>query len=316
MLDPIDVKYFKLCVPIIGKETPLDIQGRCIVCGDSQKNKNKKRLHLYTKPSWDTASIKCFNCDYSASPQAFIKEFCPDLYNAYMSEKGYKTLNSLKEQEPVRVKIKRTLRTFKKPDVFIDLKKSKEALTYLKNRKINPIGRADVYYGVGFFNKVNLKDYIIIPLLDENNKWYGFYSRSTKQKTFFTYLPEENMGYKVWNFFNVDKTKTVYIFESIMDALSTNLKNSIAVLGADLNKERLDELSDPVFVFDNDKTGYKKAMKYLDMGYKVVDWGGKTEKDCNEMLKKESKNEISEYIKNNILQGKNSKIKFMLKGIK
>ena len=34
MFNHIDVKYFKLCAPEIGKETAVDISAKCPVCGD------------------------------------------------------------------------------------------------------------------------------------------------------------------------------------------------------------------------------------------------------------------------------------------
>lgn len=51
MLNRIDIKFFKLAVGMenIGKETDVDIVARCPICGDSQSNKRKKRLHLYIK---------------------------------------------------------------------------------------------------------------------------------------------------------------------------------------------------------------------------------------------------------------------------
>ena len=50
MLDPVDIRYFKLAVGSNVKyETPGDICVRCPICGDSKYSKNKARLHLYTK---------------------------------------------------------------------------------------------------------------------------------------------------------------------------------------------------------------------------------------------------------------------------
>lgn len=46
-----DLKYFKIAVghANIGKEHSNDVVARCPVCGDSQKNKHTKRLHIYNK---------------------------------------------------------------------------------------------------------------------------------------------------------------------------------------------------------------------------------------------------------------------------
>ena len=64
-----------------------------------------------------------------------------------------------------------------------------------------------------------INDYLVIPLYC-NNKMYGFYSRSMNEHKFYTYIPDKNTGFKVWNLYNIDTTKPVYVFEGIFDALS------------------------------------------------------------------------------------------------
>lgn len=46
-----DLRYFKIAVGSanIGKEHSNDVVARCPICGDSAKNKNMKRLHIYHK---------------------------------------------------------------------------------------------------------------------------------------------------------------------------------------------------------------------------------------------------------------------------
>jgi len=302
----------------IGTESPMDISAKCIVCGDSHKNPRKKRLHLYTKPSYDGDVVQCFNCGYSASPYRFIEEYNPSLLSSYKSEMGWNKINELKKPLIIRAKKKNLTKTFKKPENIIPVQKSKLALQYLIKRKIKP--NNDWYIGLGILKEINsdinLEDFIIIPLLDENNEWYGFYSRSLKVKYFFTYLPPENQGYKVWNYFKINKNEPVYIFESIMDALSTSLDDTeiISCLGADINEERLQELKKPIFVFDNDKTGREKSIKYSERGYKVVVWPKEIkQKDCNEMYNTMSKEAITSIIKENTFEGFNAKMNLLLK---
>ena len=312
-LNPTNIKYFKMIVNDIGTESPMDISARCIVCGDSHKNPNKKRLHLYTKTSYESDSIQCFNCGYTASVYKFIEVYGSSLLSAYRSEMGFNKIKEL--QKPLIIKkVQQDVLTFKKPEEFINIQKSKLGLEYLIKRKIKPNQQWYVCNGVLKINKkeINLKDFIIIPLLNSSGDWYGFYSRNLKQKYFYTYLLEENQGYKVWNYFNINKKQPVYIFESIMDALSTNLTNSISCLGADINEERLKELIEPIFIFDNDKTGKEKALKYSSKGYKVFIWPDVKEKDCNEMLEVYDKEYITNIIMNNIFEGFTARMKLML----
>lgn len=302
-LNFINVKYWELCHSgeTLGYHRDDDYSAKCDVCGDSKKNKSVKRLHLYKKSSYDDDSIKCFNCEYTGTMYSYLKNYHPDLFQSYTQELGYNKINSLSESKNnvlsiQEVKKKNTLYTFDKPNELVN--PTSEVLDYLKSRGFtkeflkNQLSRKNInfklYFSKGFINledkTVNLKDYIIIPLF-EGDKWFGFYSRSIHTKTFHTYIPSKNTGYKLWNYFSVNKKDTVYIFEAIFNALSTTLP-SIACLGSDIEKDRLVELSKPVFVFDNDSTGRSKALKYAKLGYNVFIWPDKIkEKDINDLLK-------------------------------
>jgi len=315
MLNPINIKYFKMIVPEIGKETSMDINAKCIVCGDSIDNPNKKRMHLYTKTSYDGDQVACFNCGYSARPEKFIKDYGSQYYNAYRSEMGYSKIKNLK---------KTIIRSTNKDNSEVEYinflsesikeaETSPECIDYLAKRNLYLNDFNSSCYiatdNVVLDGKtVNLKDFIIIPLV-KDSKYYGFYSRNIKTKIFYTYLPDNNKGYKVYNWFNIDKKKPVFVFESIMDQVSTNLKNSISALGSDLSPERLKELNDVIFVMDNDSTGKKKALKYISMGYKAIIYPKEIkEKDCNEMLRTKTKEEITEMLLKNVKGGITGKI--------
>lgn len=178
-----------------------------------------------------------------------------------------------------------------------------EAIEYLKNRLITPrddwfIAKTDINIGDTLYK---IKDFLIIPLY-KDNLMYGFYSRSLHKKTFITFI--STTGYKVWNWFNIDKNKEVFITEAIFDGISTGLQNIIANLGAKLPQDRLDELKQPVFCLDNDKTGIENSIKYSEQGYKVFIMPNKYhEKDFNELKLKHPDLNISELVKNNIYKG-------------
>jgi hypothetical protein len=149
---------------------------------------------------------------------------------------------------------------------------------------------------------------IIVPFV-LGDKWYGFQARSIKEKKFLVILPEENQGFKVWNFFNVDLTKPVYVFESIYDAYSSGKENVIAQAGATLSDSVL-KLIKPIFCLDNqfqDDTANKESMKYIDKGFNVFVWDNRIkEKDFNSLLVKvglNNKNKISKLIDNRVYKG-------------
>jgi hypothetical protein len=90
------------------------------------------------------------------------------------------------------------------------------------------------------------------------------------------------------------------------------------MLSADLPDEILEDLVDPVFVFDNDKTGKKKALEMVEKGYKIFIWPEEWEsyKDMNEILTSGTPKElIAKNIKNNIYSGFQAKINISLKNL-
>ena len=324
MLDQNDVKFFKLAVGSerIKKESPNEIVARCPVCGDSKKSENKARLHLYS--ACGTSFVNCFNGDCPAHNKnmfSFLKEFYPNLYDKYLDNFKRQSLFTILDDfkvdaiEPAKVKnsenVKLIYQNFS--EYFQPLESYKPALDYFESRGFKYNKSMKLFYSNTVLKigekEHNLKNSIIIPLYNENFEWYGFYSRNISEKKFCTYMNPENNSYKVWNFFNVDKEKPVYIFEGIFDALSaiqSGLSNCIACLGAQLPDERLKELKEPVFCLDNDRTGLLNMLKYAKRGYKVL-IHSETEKDCNEMLKA-GKN-VKDIILNNIYEGVLAQVK-------
>lgn len=301
MLSTVDTKYFKMAVGHhnIGKETNVDITARCIACGDGKKN-NSKRLHLYEKNG--TTLVHCFNgdCDVHFNVWNFLNKYKPELIEQYKRESFATNINDLRDSfSAVKLKKEENLPAEEKDSItyhdltsmFTPIEQSVEALEYIKSRHIpyNPSVFGLWYYGTQDLQigdkRYRTSDSVVIPLY-KNGKMYGFYSRKLKEKSFATYNPEQNVGYKVWNWFNVDLNLPVYIFESIFDAISSGKKNIIALMGAKLPEERLREIKHPIFCLDNDKTGMLNGINYATRGYSVfiIPYNIK-EKDMNEIVK-------------------------------
>lgn len=334
MLDRIDVKYFKLAVGSdrVGRQTDVDISARCPICGDSQKKKSSKRLHLYTKDG-KTGHVNCFNGDCSCQNKtmySFLRDFYPALLPQYKRENFQNTMNTLssngnlesteddvfasfvKEQrQEITEKIKEAdiVKTYDLSPFLTDLKESKDGLDYLSDKRGFTYNEqfGKWYMGHQDLNIDNtlyrITDSIVIPLY-YNDKMYGFYSRSIKDKVFYTYMSDVNVGYKIWNWFNIDKNKPVYIFEGIFDAISSGQKNIIAAIGAKIPQARIDELSEPIFCYDNDVTGLNNSLKMAKNGYKVyVQPTNILEKDMNELMMSNPNINIQELIDNNTYSG-------------
>lgn len=319
MLSNIDKKFFKLAVGMdnIGKETDVDIAARCPVCGDSRTHKNKKRLHLYIKGS--VTNINCFNgdCDvHNKTVYSFLRDFYPSLFGQYKRENFSNTVEKLANKETD------VFSSFKKEpqkqeaDILVQdlsaylhkIEEHQEALDYLQKRGFTYdeskfgqwyFGYQDLQIGETLYK---ITGAIVIPLY-YNNQMYGFYSRSIYDKTFYTYMHDHNIGFKVWNWFNIDKKKQVYIYEGIFDAIAGGLSNSIALMGAKLPEERLNELNNPVFVLDNDKTGLMNSLTYAKKHKVYIQPTKYREKDMNELLLNHKDVNIPLMIQENLYTG-------------
>lgn len=327
MIKTVEAKYFKMAVGVnnLGKVTNSDISARCPICGDSKKNKNSKRLHIYNKGT-NLSLVRCFNgeCTVNHNIYSFLRDYYPAIFEQYKRETFQDNISDLKDSwDNIELNLpKEDTKNFvithhDLTSHFIELSQSTKGLEYLRGRKINYYPEK---FGKWYFGKHDIKigdktyyiqDAIIIPLY-ENGIMYGFYSRKIAEKIFFTYNPEVNLGYKIWNWFNVNLNEPLYIFESIFDAISSGKTNIIALMGAKLPEDRLKEIKEPIFCLDNDKTGIKNSIEYAQMGYKVLVLPDSIkEKDMNEIMKNHDFN-MSEFVDNNIESGISAIVKLKL----
>lgn len=323
-LDETDKRYFLMVTPAqdIGNIGPADIAKSCDICNEGKSKGRKFRLHLYIKDTYENASIACFNCNYSANMYSYLRDNHPTEYEMYKREKSgqsFKELKMVDTSKPIIID-KSLLNINKEPKPiliepvsgFTPLENETEAVEHLKNRGIEP--QEDWMYSPKgnkiMFNETEqfLSDFIIIPLTI-GRKWYGFQALAYKQKKFFVYMVNGNTGWKIWNWNKIDKEKPVYIFESIYDAISSGLENSVAQLGSNISEERLKQLKEPIFCLDNfrvDDKAKEEAQKYLKRGFKAFIWpkGSEKFKDTNDLRKIGVPfNKIADMIKGNIKSG-------------
>jgi len=348
ILDNIDTQYFLQVhgTDTIGNISSTDISVSCPLCHEGKSWKRKHRMHLYIKPTYELPAVHCWNCGYSSNLYGYLKEYYPSTFEQYKKAKSSKSFKELKisnkrdlptEDEKsknidIAVKVDSALTSPNTPNednvpnVIEPLdeyftKIPKDALDYLYMRGISPLDSwlySPRNNHIKFEGKdILLSEYIIIPFL-YNNKWYGFQALGWKQKRFFIYLVKGNSSWKVWNYFNVDRTKEVYIFESIYDALSSGLDNVVSQLGATISSERLSEFKEPVFCLDNywvDERA-KIELEEYSKKYKVFLWPEEIPtniKDFNDLVKKGiSKEKIKTMIVNNIGKGISTSLKIKM----
>ena len=343
VLSQISKKYFKLAVGTIKREGPNRLVCNCPLCGDT-----KSRLSI-TAVQDEDGVCGCFNAGCELSDQQLplmsaLELLAPNLVDQYKRERfstyidklkdldkpslneilaeAKRKKEALKNTDKISEKIPEVLpkidtSKLKVPDIFkeglMNFKSSKRAMDYIQGRGLEPDD--DWLFSEGKFVKFfeqayYVESFFFIPLW-QNGKFSGFYTRSITEKRFSTIIfPKREKYFAVKG---LDYNKPCYIFEGILDGMSSGLDNYAAMLSADLPAEFLDELSEPIFCFDNDATGVSKALKYNKEGYKTFVWPDMPNKDLNEILQKGgTKEQNSNMITSNIYQGIQGQIRLNL----
>ncbi len=125
---------------------------RCPICGDSQKNRSKKRMYIYAKKQ--DLFVKCHNCGYGASLGNFIKQIDPHLHGQYVMERyGQGQTGRGKTKEPEfhfeLPKFKPRPTTIELPSIG-SLKRTHHARLFYEGRKIPNSFLDKVFYAEDF----------------------------------------------------------------------------------------------------------------------------------------------------------------------
>jgi hypothetical protein len=176
---------------------------------------------------------------------------------------------------------------------------------------------------------------IIIPFVDEVGRYYNFQARDVhpkpdedrqaKKYIFAQFKKIELPDDKMYKQYLVDKSKTVFVCEGILD--SEFVSNSIATCGVGIGGDRYDYIknnfNDRIFCLDSpwsDFAGYEVMCQLLENGEKCFMMPAE-HKDCKDMndLAKKMKVELipEEYIRANVLFGKQGlcKLKMLTMGL-
>lgn len=321
MVNYIDEKYFKMVNPNVSGNS-LDWYCRCDICGDSAINKNKKRLHLYFKKGYSSSVVHCFNCGYSSSAYNYFKNIHPEVFRSYRNEIGDDIIAKLKpeicldnldefDDLSVDSEYNESVKGCISLEDFNENSKplSSKEIEYLKTRHLEDsidytFMRSGKEYTRLFEKEIRSKDFILIPLFLDKQNIFGYQARSIKEKRFLTILSPNFSGYKIFGLNNIDRSKPVFVFESIFDSLSSGLDNSLALLGLDL-PDIVKDL-DIIYCLDNqklDKASRERTKRLAKQNKKLFVWKDEDYKDYNEMLIHTNKQEVKNMILNNIYQG-------------
>lgn len=313
---------------IVRKSGALSINARCPICGDSMKDKYKKRFWIYPSKKGDHMNCGCFNCGYGVPFSVFLKEYYPDDYRDYLME-SFKDRNSLKptHTEPPKEEKKfiPTLQFCERLDTLPD---EHPIIKYVQNRCI-PRDKWDRLWFTRewqqLVNTVNPDTYpiakpeprLVIPIFDKKGKIESFQGRALRDGAKSKYITikacEEST--KIYGQDTIDPLKTVYLLEGPLDSLFVD--NAGAITGGQLALSEVPYKNMRVWVLDNEARHpdtTHRLFKLIEAGEKVVMWDKCPwpSKDINEMIKTDgaTKLEIMQYLKDNTVSGLTAKLRF------
>jgi hypothetical protein len=321
----IDEKYINIVANYLElpkRKGNSELVARCPVCGDSQKNKYKRRFGISSKQ--DGAVCGCFNCGYAAPFSKFLKDYYPDIYNDYKLETfresaEYSTQTKSKPSKSstgngsLFNRVPESEKTIASPVIY-----NKDAVEYLKSRAI-PEDRYDSFVWAYDFKEVLEKltktEYehidegesrLVILLRNFSKKLVGLQSRSLDAKNTKRYeihkIGNDNI---IWVPRWIDISKPIIVTEGVFDAIST--VNGIAKLSNHLTSidNKLDSM---IYAWDNEPENefiVSRMSTAVKSNYRVfIPGSGWYYKDLNDALKDGlTIDEIQEYVEKNSYTG-------------
>lgn len=285
----VDEKYAMLLSQVtdrfvVTSNSPLTVNFRCPVCGDSNKSKRKARGYVFRTPD-GSFRYKCHNCDASSTLRYFLKSNFPSMYRDYVADTTFDAAS-----EPDRPPLKSD--ECEKSDDFgkvglpslAELPSDHPAVAYWVSRKL-PVDRmADAYWTPAFFAWVNdtklpgkfasghlSRDHgrIVIPWRDESGEAVGYTARSLDGEQPKYYTVKRDDGLPPFGCDRVDPKREVVVVEGPFDSML--LENAVAM--GTSNKSV--SYNDAVYVYDNEPRNpniVQIVKRAIASGKRVVVW--------------------------------------------
>jgi len=300
---------------------------RCPICGDSKKNKFKKRFYIFLNK--DHYIVKCHNCGYTTLFSKFLEAEFPEIYKEYILEKlpqrsslKIDRFKHIKESIPKKFICKGIDYSFLKQ--FNNLSKNHPARIYVESRQI-PFDR--VFYCPCFSDfilKLGMTKYIlsyenaheprlIIPFYREDGLSTVFQARAFSKDEYLRYITikEHEQESKIYGLERIDKNMPVWCTEGPIDAMMIN--NCLAMSGISTMLPK--GISEFRFIYDNEPRNrdvVKSMKKRLLQGHKVVIFPDMIKyKDLNDFIVKGGidNKKILDILENNLYSGSTGLLK-------
>ena len=310
---------------------------RCPYCGDSQKNRRKKRGYILNISS--NPYFFCHNCDITKHIEQFIKDQDYSIYSDYMDEKRkYDVQNFKLKKEPQNIVITSIKEKQEYNNVFSkylytieECKAENEVKQYLKKRRIPEKHFNKIYYFNGniyklfgkIFNSDKWKEKednkyiqskgVVVPFINRFNENIGLGFRMINNKNRFINLFND---YKDQFFLGEEKcdfNKPVYVVEGMLDKLTFRDDSQVLCMtSANSRLNYVKQLTDNkvTYIFDYEymnKQIYKRSEDAIKEGHNLFLWNSNMYKgkDINDLKKDHDKTdqEILDIIQQNTYNG-------------
>lgn len=268
---------------------------RCWFCGDSQKNKNKKRGYIYFKNRHYL--YFCHNCNRSQRFVDVLKQIDIQLYNQYLFEKIQTETSEQVAIEQQKPKYHVDLNSLSK---ISSLKTSHEARQFITKRLIPIKYHSVLRYTPNFvewtnsiipnkFSHCPMEDKrVVIPLLTRERTCFGFQGRSIDPncKTKYITIITDDTRPRIFGLNTIDFNKQYFCTEGPLD--STFIENSIASCGGVIQQE-LSKIPNEfaVAIYDNERRNKQIVafMKRYATNGSIVVWPSNFQyKDINDYI--------------------------------
>lgn len=296
---------------VVKSEHPFVANFRCPICGDSERNKFKKRGFILEGNNG--LKFMCHNCGESMSFASYMKRYDNDLFRQYYvellklraggDEQFGGTAGDIPDERPAQVDKSTT--DYQNGLVRLDqISPDADVRRYVESRKIPESKIQRIYYAERFYQYINSHienkfshdleskyDHprLILPMADAEGKWFGVIARAvdSKQQLRYITIKFDPKAKKVYGLNYLDRSQFCFVLEGALDSLF--IPNALALGGMDGSVEGVfTDHSQYAIALDNqprNRDVISRYDKYLSQGAQVVIWPDYIKsKDINQMI--------------------------------
>lgn len=307
---------------------PFKANFRCPICGDSEKNKSKRRGWIYQNGGDNYLRYGCFNCNANMSFHKFLKLQDYNLFEQYTLEKYRNNVVHEREEVAPEKTIPKTRKYI--PNIFSDLKSISQlpddhpVRKYINTRCIPEHFYDKIFYAPKFFKWAsgNTKKFsytegsndhprLILPWYSEEGIPFAYSARAfgPEDPKYFRVVVDDSFP-TFFGMNRVDLNKRVYVVEGEIDSLF--LDNCVAVGTSALY--RFSVAKTITYIPDRDIRNpqiMKVVEKLINTGQKVCMLPEAFAKDINDAVKDGmTKEEITKLIDDHSFSGLEAKLYF------